>query len=55
MRNTATDALVVEEQLGDVAEVLAVDTLHRAVDLPHAHALVAVDLVAWRMPQRALL
>ena len=49
---------MVEEELGDVAEVLAVDLLARAVHLEHTHAHVAlvtaVDLVAGRVAQRAL-
>lgn len=46
-------ALVVEKQLGEVAQVLAVLPLLAAVDLEHADAVLAVDLVAGRMLRAA--
>ena len=48
-----------QEQLGQVAEVLAVNLLLAAVHLEEAHRValfgdVAVDLIAWWMPQLVL-
>ena len=42
---------VVQEQLCQVAEVLAVHLLLLAIHLKHADTAIAVDLLAWRMLQ----
>jgi hypothetical protein len=49
--------LVVEEQLRQKGEVLAIDGILVAVDLEHSHRvlLIAVDLITGRMKKRAAL
>ena len=49
--------LVVQEQLRQKGEVLAIDGILVAVDLEHSHCvlLVPVDLIAGRMEERAAL
>jgi hypothetical protein len=44
---------VVEKQLGQQAQVLAVELLNGAIDLPQTQVALAVDLVAWWVPQLA--
>ena len=46
--------LVVEEELGEEAQVLAVDLVLAAVDLEHGHAAAPVDLLAGRAVHDAL-
>jgi hypothetical protein len=45
--HVVVEGLVVEEELGEVAQVLAVVLLLRAVHLEHGQPVVAVDLIAW--------
>ena len=52
--DVVVQGLVVQEELGQVTQVLAVHLLLLAIHLKHADAAVAVDLLAWRMLQLAL-
>lgn len=52
--NVIVQRLVIEEELGKEAEVLAVDPIRVSVDFEHRQRTLAVDLVAGRMIQPAL-
>lgn len=52
--DVVVERLVVEEELGEEAEVLAKDLFAVAVNLKHGDVAVAVDLVARRPPQLGL-
>ena len=52
--NVVIQGLVVQEQLGQQAQVLAVDFLLLAVDLEDRERVVAIDFVAGRVAQIAL-
>jgi hypothetical protein len=46
---------VIQEQLGEQADVLTVDLVDAAIDLEHGQIVLAIDFIAWRMTQRTLL
>lgn len=47
------ECLVVEEQLGQQAQVLSVRFIFPAVDFKKRNRLLSIDLIAWWMPQVA--
>ena len=51
--HVVVQGLVVQEKLGQVAQVLAVKLLFPAIHLKHADAAIAIDLLARRMLQLA--
>ena len=53
--HVVVERLVIEEELGEEAEVLTVDLVVLSVDLEETEPLLAVDLASGRMPPHALL
>ena len=53
--HVVVERLVIEEQLGDVAQVFRVNLLLLRVKLKHADLVISVYLITWRAPYVASL
>ena len=53
--NLIPNVLVIEEKLGDVAQIFRVDLLLFCIKFKHAHCIISVNLVTRRAPDIAAL